>query len=468
MLVIGVELLHGVIRAGSADDLARTGLPDPGEWPPSPARVFSALVAAGGSQERSLTGDDDMRALERAGAPTILADSRSSVTGSQLQQRFVVVNERADGAVQNYPARRSTAHRPGTRLVPVHPSVGYVWPDVTLSQEQLDGLALRAARVGYFGCADSPARLWVSTEVSAELTGLEEWAADADGDVSLPIPYPGFLGALDRAYAAFQAGQSPPRSRIPNPRQGYRDPDQRENQLPQPFISWLRLLTPISGRRVVALTSTVKGALLDQLGDDAPPLIHGHQTGEAPYELARFLALPEVGHAHSTGRIRGAAVWLPPDTPVDVRADVDVALNRIRRLRLPGGQGVGIERFDGVPQPAAVSPLRWTQVGRIWGSVFPVVFERYPKGVPSLTEIGRWCAHVGLPTPIAARVSEGPVVPGAVALSPVEAFRPGKARMPYAHMVLEFAEPVAGPLVLGKGRHLGLGLFTQIQRTVTP
>jgi CRISPR-associated protein Csb2 len=46
MLAITVTLLHGTIRAGSPDDTILAGGEPTGEWPPSPARLFSALVAA--------------------------------------------------------------------------------------------------------------------------------------------------------------------------------------------------------------------------------------------------------------------------------------------------------------------------------------------------------------------------------------------------------------------------------------
>jgi CRISPR-associated protein Csb2 len=46
MLAISVELLHGTFRGASADDTAFMGVDgDSGEWPPSPARLFAALVA---------------------------------------------------------------------------------------------------------------------------------------------------------------------------------------------------------------------------------------------------------------------------------------------------------------------------------------------------------------------------------------------------------------------------------------
>ena len=110
MLVIDVELLHGTIRAGSPDDLALTGHDDPGEWPPSPARLFAALVAAGTRERWAFSDGSELSELEAAGSPEIRCDGSGDVAVSALVERFVVTNDRATGTSQGYPAR--TSRRP--------------------------------------------------------------------------------------------------------------------------------------------------------------------------------------------------------------------------------------------------------------------------------------------------------------------------------------------------------------------
>ena len=158
MLVITVDLLHETIRE-SADALAQTG----GEWPPSPARVFSALVAGGGHDVHA--PDPALRVLESAPPPVIRADPGGDVLISQLQDRYVVVDKTAGVGVQNYPARTAEPVRPGVRLAPRNPLVAYLWLDVELDAGQMSSLKARAARVGYLGCADSPARVRVYDEM---------------------------------------------------------------------------------------------------------------------------------------------------------------------------------------------------------------------------------------------------------------------------------------------------------------
>lgn len=458
MLVIAFDLLHETIRA-SADEMGQGG----GEWPPSPARVFSALVSGGGHDPSA--PDPTLQVLESAAPPDIYADPASDVLASELQDRFVVVDKNVGRGVQNYPARTAEAVRPGVRLAPRNPLVVYVWADIELDTAQISSLRARAARVGYLGCADSPARVRVFEEMPDFFEGVSAWKPDESASANLPVPYPGFLQALDQQFTGFQAGGFPQRSWIPVPRRGYLDPGLPSVDFSVPTVFWLRLTKPVSGRRVVDITSTLREAVLSKVPDRlATWVLHGHHPGGDSYEQARFLALPEAVFPHSRGLIRGAAVWIPADTDVEVVAAVDAALRGISQLHKGAVLEVGIERFDGVPSPRAVDPRRWIGPSTQWVSVFPVVFERHPHGAPTLVEVARWCAHAGLPQPMAVEVSPVPFVPGAASLHPTEVFRPGKKRWPYAHLKVEFAEPVRGPVVIGRGRQLGLGLMAPTGR----
>ncbi|MGF1668077.1 MAG: type I-U CRISPR-associated protein Csb2, partial [Acidimicrobiia bacterium] len=101
MLRFDVELLLGTFRGAPADDLALTGRAVLAEWPPSPARLFSALVAAGGDERVAHAGALDL--LEQAPAPSI--DATTMVEHTPLHGRYVVEDRRAEGSVQEYPLR---------------------------------------------------------------------------------------------------------------------------------------------------------------------------------------------------------------------------------------------------------------------------------------------------------------------------------------------------------------------------
>src|SRR5690606_9632588 len=77
-----------------------------------------------------VTDGTELRVLERAAPPIIHADPTDDVARSRLRERFVVVNDKAKSAVQEYPGRTNGVERPGTRLSPRHPRPAYVWLDV--------------------------------------------------------------------------------------------------------------------------------------------------------------------------------------------------------------------------------------------------------------------------------------------------------------------------------------------------
>ena len=117
-------------------------------------------------------------------------------------------------------------------------------------------------------------------------------------------------------------------------------------------------------------------------------------------------------------------------------------------------------RHEDEKRPWAADPRRWQGPSATWVTAFPVIHER--RGVPGLPEAARWCRHAGLPAPVAFRSVRTPLIPGAVDLAPVEVNRPGRPALPYSHAELRFAEPVAGPVVVGAGRQRGFGLCVPV------
>lgn len=470
MLVVTARFLLGYVRAASAEDSTLTGSPSP-EWPPAPARVFQALVAGGGTgpESENVGGLLGLDLLE--GCPTIRANATADVAVSPLQGRYVVVDSTHTGTVMNYPARQAQLVREGARMVPREPAVAYVWADVEATEAELHALRLRAARVPYLGTADSPVWLTVSTCLPDEVAGLPQWRPSPDGDVAVSVAYPGFLDVLDAAFARFSG--SPVAAGLPQ--RGawlnrefatYRSPGFRVAEpVPEATTIWLRFASPVSGRRVLDLTETLRKAVLEHADevaggrDGVPEVLHGHHPSTATgYEHVRFLALPYVGSDHADGRIYGACVWLPPGTDAADIAVVRSAVGRVRRLVSNGGIDVAVSGFDGTRAPWSSNPGRWVGPARTWRTAFPVVHERWVKKGLSVDEVSRWCGFAGLPPVVAFRSEKVALLPGGVALAPDEAGRGQHAR-PYSHFEITFAEPVRGPVVLGRGRHFGLGLF---------
>ncbi|MGH9075074.1 MAG: type I-G CRISPR-associated protein Csb2, partial [Acidimicrobiales bacterium] len=279
----------------------------------------------------------------------------------------------------------------------------------------------------------------------------------------------GFLGVLDDGYARWLAGEPVSKSWLMSRRGRYRPPDQgRPESNDGAVVHWLRLERAIPGRLALAVAETLKAAVLDRYqqalpeGEDPPPVLHGHGFPEAGYDLASWLALPEVGHSHASGRLHGAAVVLPAGTPPAVSEMVSEVLWRLRILALPGGRSVGVHPFAGERRPWSATPTRWTCGARHWVSATPVVAERRTRGLPDQAEVARWCRHAGLPDPVSFRVSPTPLVPGGLSLRPHEVYHSASSRRPYVHVEIELPGPVKGPVILGRARHFGMGLMAPV------
>ena len=465
MLAIAVEFLHGTFR-GDPDGTANTGRLQRGEWPPSPTRLFAALVAADGTRDRCrVTNGTELEWLERLPAPKIHAGLFCH--HQQLETRFVVKHRgTAEKAThQEYVGRTGVRTRPGVRVALSDPRVVYVWDQVDSPDDGiLEALRLRAARVGFLGTSDSPARLSVHTKMP--LSAGESFVPDEDGDVAISVTQAGHLKLLDRFFDEWvKHGASVARSQFPALRheQRYRSPGPAAPPDRGEVVAWLQLSASVSGRRLTTLVGLFKAAVLAQherIHSEPHRVLHGHGFRAKGYEIARYLVLPNVGYPRSDGRIHGLALWLPPGTGPTVRRKAQDAALAVRRLT-GNGLDVAVERRDEeAPRPVATKPTRWLEPSRAWATATPAIHER--RGAVDLQEVTRWCRHAGLPDPIAFRSMRTPLAPGAIDLAPVEVNRPGKPKLPYSHVEIRFAEPVAGPVVIGSGRQRGFGLCVQV------
>ena len=350
--------------------------------------------------------------------------------------------------------------RPGVRVAPRQPHVVYVW-DVQPPCDVVDALRRRAARVGYLGAADSPVRLRVGTSAPEPEACEEPFVPDPAGTVAICVPEHGDLQVLDAMYHAWtEHGASVARTQFGALRHqvSYRAPGRASRQDLGTVVAWLRLEDAVSGRRVSVVTDLFKKAVLSRYQDthgEPPPVLHGHGFKGKGFDLARFLALPDVGFPRSRGRIHGLALWLPPDSTPDLRSRVTAVAYSIRRLT-GGGVDVAVSPWIDEVRPVAANPARWTRKSRCWVTAFPALHERRVK--LDLHELTQWCKHAGLPAPRAFRSARCPLVRGAVDLAPVEANRPGRPGLPYSHLKIWFYQPVTGPVLIGAGRQRGLGL----------
>lgn len=461
MLSISVELLHGTFR-GDPDGSANTGQLSSGEWPPSPARLFAAFVAADGTGAACrVTDGAELEWFERLPPPVIHADPQPS--HQPLQPRYVVKHgdSAAKGSHQEYVGRAGALNRAGVRVAPRSPRIVYSWEGQAPDAAILAALRRRAARVGYLGAADSPVRVRVATGTRTTVAAGGAFVPDRTGDLMINVTQPGDVGRWDSLYAQWTArGASASRSHVPTLTHPctYRSPLTEEPRDRGEVVAWLRLTPAASRRRVSALTSLFKEAVLSQhqrLHGTPPAILHGHGFSGTGYEIARYLALPDVGFERSRGRVHGLALWLPPGYEATARRTARDAAVAIRRLT-GRGVDVAVAPRDDEPRPFAAHPDRWLRPSFGWATAVPAIHER--RGRLDLAEVARWCEHAGLPSPVAFRSARAPLVPGAIDLAPVEVNRPGRPALPYSHLELWFDHAIPGPVVVGAGRQRGFGL----------
>jgi CRISPR-associated protein Csb2 len=187
-----------------------------------------------------------------------------------------------------------------------------------------------------------------------------------------------------------------------------------------------------------------------------------------------LIPLPSIGFVHADRAIRRLLLEVPPDCPLapeELRAallgialDADPKTGEIRsEARLvPAAQAAMLSHY-GMGEGA--------RPARLWRSVTPMALPGRPPG-PGREGSARLAAEAAMASAVRqalrhAGIDEAPL---AIRLQPepfegrgerAEAFA-HEPRFPAAvlrHVELRFATPRHGPLILGNGRWLGLGLF---------
>lgn len=520
-----------------------------GEWPPHPARVYSALVAAlhdgdGVDPEER----DALTWLETQPPPDVLASAASprtvfttyvpvndeTVLGNRLDAKLETLEqaeadldaagddpkarkraakaldkaraavrvtsekEAADDgkgdverAASLLPDGRSKAARTFPVMVPEAPRVVLRWPEPAPDAilPRLDAVCARVSRLGH-------SRSLVSVRAVSDvpdLDGLTPLVPNPQGTVALRLPEAGQLDRLDALHA--QQGAVGPRTMparvVPYGPPRPADPPVRPGTVfaDGAWILW-RVVAGDHGPRTLVhhtlaetLGRTLKKALLAHAGADAPPLLTGHRGDGGVLEVphAAFLTLPDVGHEHATGAVLGMALQLPAGVSDDDLAGLGAALRawerdrRGCRLLLGRGGVVHLERLVEPDGRAVFRRPRWAGPARRWASVTPVALDRNPGDLRSRdpdeideavakaeTSIRRACLDVGLPEPVAVNVQKrSSHVPGEAArrFMPFPAARGHGLQRVCVHAELVFDGPVRGPLLLGAGRYVGVGLF---------
>lgn len=547
MLVLEIEFLTGRYVAKEYNDHHRA------EWPPHPARVYSAFVAAhyedppdseaARQREREAlawlakqpppdiyAGEASRYNVLDAFVPTNDKSVRPEVTRvvnelleaehkgdkravRRMMQRLQKLNQQAMQPVTNpnrevlkravsvlptAPERKQPRTFPS--VYPDDPVVQMAWPEEP-TQDLRAALERLVERVTRLGHSSSLVRLaWMSSP--REPT----WIADETGAHKLRWVSPSQLQELESAFT-LHGGV---RNRVlPWTPANYRRADDPEPSAPVPgtnvfsdrdwvvfelqgnqrlpIVRAVDVATALRGAVIRAVHEEVCGCDFWQGSDHTPPFrearrcyekipsaISGHEADGSVCQNPHiaFVALPFVGSTYADGSILGVAAVLPLGLAGEDRRRMLRALGRVKRLALSPGLSFTIGRVA-EPQPhlRTLDPSLWCGEGIVWGTVTPILLDRFPGNLWSRNPdtarraeqeaeqaIAAACERIGLPKPRVVSLS-APCFRGSVA---ADRFRrrdrrglPPRVRV---HALIDFGTAIRGPVLLGAGRYVGLGL----------
>lgn len=450
-LVVRVWWPSGVYDAASVD-------PSRPEWPPAPARLFSALRSGARS------GDDltALRWLETLSPPRIHADRHGMA--ARRHAGYVVVNavQRGGGNLSHPGRDNGLRARAGTTLA--SPEVFFVWPDVVTEGLMLERLDKLAAKVPYLGRSTSQAIVSVDDTWTGDARPAWVPVSLGRGDAVLPVPFPGLLDLLDAAYTAGERACDSYRT------SDYRFDDGVAYEAPPrlrtvraPYSAPLVLRLPegvhLAGTVLGAVTAALRRAVLSIMPEPIPSVVSGHGADGLPH--VGYLGLVDVGHQHADGHILALGVISPRgDARVgEALADALLVEPGLRELRVPGLGSFELTYDPVRDRPRGATADRWIGPSRSWVSATPAVLDRHPRR--SLTEaeiMTQGIVAAGYPAPVQVEVLAAPLIRGSQRLRRHQVPQRRGDRRPVRHIRIGFDDCVEGPVLVGALRHLGFGM----------
>ncbi len=481
-----------------------------GDWPPSPARLFQALVAAAGLHGRLAAVRDSLEWFEKLPSPPIIGAPKER-RGQRVM--FYMPNNDLD-AVQGDP-RNAAKIRTAKKffspwLFDASTAFLYVWQDVAdADAPHAQAIVSLADHVYQLGRGIDMAWAWSELldpsdvdDVLAGHAGHVYHPSAGVGGIVLPCPQPGSLASIETRYHAYRrrfevqrrsktvrfifrqaprarfrsvAYESPPSRRLYELRTVSSEPS---------LASWP--LVDVS-KLVVALRNGAVERLqiaLPARYQDIARVLVGRKpdgTSDGPTtERVRIVPLPSIGHPHADRGIRRVLVEIPAACSLRTD-DVGWAFSGLELIDLGTGE-------DSVVLTPTLSHDMLRHYGIdveagacIWRTVTPAAVphavgrrrtdrarkraeakggaERVTQGQRAAAAVIQALRHAHVRArPEAIRVQREPFDGNG---ERVEAFAPGTrfSQSQLWHVELSFSEPVSGPLLIGDGRFLGFGLM---------
>lgn len=461
------------------------------EWPPSPLRMFQALVDAAANRWRNTKflecAQPFLLWMERLGDPEIVTPPHHF----GLPFRLSGPNNDMDAPARKWAKGEEPIkpHRPMDlrtmkAVLPTHIRIGdgkqgeclrYVF---TLSDgpcQHLDFLKSAASSVTHLGwgidmvAADAD----VISDAEAQSLHGERWKVALSGGVALRVPKVGTLEDLMRKHSDFLNRLSDDGFKPVPPLREFAVRYYRRSTAPEPRPYCIfQILRPDAkgfrpfdtARRTRDVAAWVRHAVADVCRDwpDLGSFVHGHSkdggANRGPDANLRFQYLPLPTIASYDSRTRFGAI-----RRVLIAAPVgfDDRISFIRK-RLIGRELVSEDHTHGllnlVSQHDWVSS-QYTGTATCWSSVTPVILDGFDDCNPVKTKrlISKALLNAGISTEAEFEWQSFGYRAG---VEPANTFlRPAKLNGTMVHVRLKFANQVAGPMALGAGRFRGFGLM---------
>jgi CRISPR-associated protein Csb2 len=490
----------------------------PPEWPPSPFRLFQALLAGIARQGSLVTGEDTLDYpnytaagaaldwLQRQPPPLIVAPATRA---GQKIVRYVPNNDAdAPGKLDRQTRLTAKPAIPTLFLADkgTRPKLHYLWPLENAPGCPIQPLREAARSLTALGLgvdmAFADASILTADEAS-NLTGIR-WRpepGDAEFEETLRVPEAragdqNTLADLRRCHHSsanrLQPGQ--PLRMVDRPtifkRILYTGPDRP----PRRPTAVFRLtddageprryphanLVHIAGMaRHLAILAAIDLGWPDE---EVNHLVRGMRDPAAPrHEQFSYLPLPSIGHEHADAAVRNVMIAAPLGKKEKIE-ELAERLNGMSLEPLPTSQfkefGCAppqLERFE--PTPRHFIRRSYLAKSTLWRTVTPVILDGHsrkakndkPEEVARATEalLRKALARAGVGATCTFTWQAEPFLKNCLSAythdragRPIGYLRPkhlsGRTSV---HVELRFDNPVCGPLAIGAGRHCGLGLF---------
>ncbi len=410
---------------------------DAAEWPPHPARLFSAMVASWADTDSpDIMERQSLEWLEMQDPPAITA---SDYTTRTVVSHFVPVNdteiisrtkyknlfdhtklhaqERLTGTTPENLERikkltddagRTTVksamgllpdHRPKQErffpsVTPYDPHVVYAWdvqedsPDVHV-RNAMDAILARVARLGH-------ASSLVSCRIFSdppEPTWKPQLGLNAGNDLLRNVSS-GQLKELERLYIYHEGSKLRP---LPCVNTVYTKDDRTSSQMisdiPNTAGEWYvfefeRGSRVLPSTRVVDLAKTMRAAIF-RYAKNIPEGLSGHKSNGSPTlnpSHVAFVPLPYVGFGHSDGRLLGIAISVPTSLDSDSRYAIIHSIAEWEKEIQPGRMKLtmgatgetNISRLRGTASLTSLRQEIWKKPSHLWVSATPIALPRHP------------------------------------------------------------------------------------------